>query len=330
MADEHQQRRIAEAAALSTQLSEQGLETSPALEAWLAADPEHRRIWERRTQTWSLLESQKNSPELLALRQRALGDLQRMGSRRWNHGAWKWRATAAAVAVLAVMVTWSWYVVTPHTYRTRAGELRVVTLPDSSRVHLDASTEVRVSYSDNARKLSLLKGQARFEVARDVMRPFSVLAGNRRVVALGTVFNVDLLEQELRVTLIEGKVMVLDQGARADPGRVPARDIELAPGQQLKVAPAGKEEVILADVQRAIAWESGKLVFDDEPLAQIVTRVSRYSQQPVTVADAHTGALRMSGVFEAGDVTTFVETVKDYLDVEIEQRDGGFLLKRSQ
>jgi transmembrane sensor len=263
------------------------------------------------------------------MRQRALGDLRRMGNRRWDRGAWNWRAAAAAVVALAVVDAWSWYATSPQVYRTRAGELRVVTLPDSSRVHLDASTELRLDYSENARKLSLLKGQARFEVARDVMRPFSVLAGNRRVVALGTVFNVDLLGKELRVTLIEGKVMVLDQATAAQPGQPPVRNIELAPGQQLKVA-AGMEEVVSANVQRAIAWESGKLVFDDEPLAEIVARVSRYSQHPVAVADARTGALRMSGVFEAGDVPTFVETVKGYLDVEIESRDGGFLLRRSQ
>jgi transmembrane sensor len=328
--EEDMQRRIAEASALSTHLEEREQDTSPALETWLASHPLNRRIWAQRQQTWNLLESQKHSPELLALRQRALGEARRAGRSRWRPAHWRARAVAALVLTVTAISVFIGYDANPYTYRTGLGEFRVITLPDRSRVQLDASTELHVDYSKHARELTLIKGQARFDVTSDVARPFSVLAVDRRVVALGTSFNVDLLGKELRVTLIEGKVAVLGPPTMSHREHSAPEPIELASGQQLKVATTGEEEIVATNVQKALAWQSGKLVFDDEPLSQVVARISRYSEEHVSVADPTTGALRMSGVFRAGDVETFVATVEGYLNVTAERVDGGFSLRRSQ
>jgi transmembrane sensor len=220
-----------------------------------------------------------------------------------------------------------WYRLSPDTYVTTAGERRALTLPDGSQVHLDAETKLRVDYSAKARELALLKGQARFEVAQDIVRPFSVLAGDRRVVAIGTAFNMDLLGKELRVTLIEGRVAVLEERAVA---KATKPVIELSPGEQLQVTPAMQPRVVKADLQRTTAWQGGKLVFDNEPLARVVQRVSRYTERKISVADARTGDLRMSGVFDAGDLDTFLTSVEEYLGVKSQETDGGFLLARGQ
>src|SRR5205823_4691644 len=113
-----------------------------------------------------------------------------------------WAAAAAAcLCALAIggVLAWKW--MTPDTLRTAAGERRVVTLSDGSQVQLDSLSELQVRYSGQTRALELIKGQARFDVAHETGRPFEVNAASRKVVALGTAFNIDLLGKTLLVTL---------------------------------------------------------------------------------------------------------------------------------
>src|SRR3546814_20684114 len=86
-------------------------------------------------------------------------------------------------------------------------------LDDDSRLSLDANTRVRVKYSRAGRQLWLEEGRARFEVAKDPLRPFSVAAAGKIVVATGTEFSVELLGRETRVILYEGHVAVLNGSA---------------------------------------------------------------------------------------------------------------------
>jgi transmembrane sensor len=237
----------------------------------------------------------------------------------------------------------------PDVYRTDAGERRLVTLIDGSQVQLDSLTELSVDYSEHARDLKLIRGQARFEVARDVERPFTVLAAGKKVVATGTAFNVDLLGKDLFVTLIEGHVVILPQAeatprlssAATSPSRsgsaLPSaadampdfeiKPIELEAGQQLAVLADGATTVAAANVQRATAWQSGQIVVENEPLASVTRRVNRYADRPVELADQTVGSLRISGVFHTGDVDGFVSTITSYLPVTAQRGEDAIYLR---
>jgi transmembrane sensor len=225
-------------------------------------------------------------------------------------------------------------------YRTKAGERRVVTLSDGSEVALDSGTEVKVRYGKHARELALVGGQARFNVAHDILRPFTVLANEHQVVATGTSFVVDQLGAELLVTLIEGHVVVLPRNSSAGdsethpqtPVSVPVSSngsgletsrIALDAGEQLILAPHAAPTVTRVNVVHAVAWESGTLVFDNEPLSSVVKRVGRYGRHPIVIADEQTSKLRISGVFHEGDVAAFVSTVVSYLPIRAEQQEDG-------
>lgn len=332
------ERRLVEAAAWRTHLTEHGIATSDDFEAWLA-DADNAAAWRQVQNGWSFVGEHATSPELLALRHAALEHARREGSGRWSRTA---RGTgilrfAAAASLAAILVAvWSFWAFTrPEVYRTVAGERRVVTLNDGSQVALDAQSEVRVAYSDSARALTLVRGQARFDVAKNPTRPFTVEAAGTKVVATGTAFNVDLLGSELRVTLIEGRVIVLapevSEGAHEDPtaGAIStsagaSRTIELAPGEQV-VASSERPPVKVAavDVDRATSWQQGRLVFENEPLSSVALRVSRYSQRPLHIADPDVAAMRISGVFKTGDMDGFVATITSYLPVRADAREDG-------
>jgi transmembrane sensor len=72
---------------------------------------------------------------------------------------------------------------------------------------------------------------------------------------------------------------------------------------------------VATDLQVARAWEAGRLLFRDEPLGDAVARVNRYTSHPVEI-DPSIASIRVSGVFNAGDVSSFVSAVTSYFPVQ--------------
>jgi transmembrane sensor len=209
-------------------------------------------------------------------------------------------------------------------YGTGAGERRVVTLADGSQIALDSRSEVKVRYSAHARELTLTKGQARFDVAHDVERPFSVTADDHKVIATGTSFNVDLFGPSLLVTLIEGHVVIssptVNLPTRID---VDAAHITLDAGEQVVFSPKAPPSVAHVNLGQATAWENGEVVFENDSLNTVVTRINRYAQNAVVIDDARTSDLRISGVFHTGDIDGFVSTIVAYLPVRADKATDG-------
>lgn len=310
-------------------------------EAWLQADERHARAFDRTGQVWDFFDQQAASPELIGARRALLGRVQRQTRGRWNGETAVYRPSRrlAAAAMIAVVVlgagaTWP-LTMRGDVYQTGRGERRVVTLRDGSVLSLDALTRVSVHYAKDARRLTLERGQARFDVAHDASRPFSVTARDRTVVATGTAFNIDILKPEVRVTLIEGRVLILPhQVSRIplvrEPPR-PAEPVALHAGEALIAAAGARSQVVAnADLDEATAWQKGKLMFDREPLGEAVERVNRYSDRKIVVGDTQAAAVRISGVFNIGDVNAFLEAVNGFLPVTVTDGPNGVTLRSAQ
>jgi len=210
-------------------------ETQQAFEAWLAADPAHREAWARVDGAWGRLGELKQDPEILAARAALQSELAAQARQR----RLSWAAGLAAVAVMGGGLlgygVWRQGQTTEPTsvaaaspqplavYSTPVGGLRTVALEDGSKVTLNTDTEVRLTGWGASRRLSLVRGEAYFEVAQDPQRPFVVSVAGRTVTALGTAFDVRIAPDRWSVSLIEGKVRV----AGADAA------VEMAPGEHL-------------------------------------------------------------------------------------------------
>lgn len=315
-----------EAAAWRVHLTETGQASVPAFEAWLAGDARHRAAWDEVQRSWRLLEERQASPELLELRSEVLGRVHTAARQRLRPSRTRLLqrlAFGVGCAVVLAVGSLLWVLNRPEVYHTGMAERLSVVLADGSRVELDSSTDLRVRYSSDARELSLVRGQARFLVAHDTQRPFSVTAASRRIVATGTDFDVDLLGGSLYVTLLEGRVLVLpheSSAARAGVGKLEA-------GEQLSVSASGETRIGPANTERATAWQSHQIVFDDEPLMSAIERINRYSKDRLELADGVVAALRISGVFRTGNLAGFVETLTQYLPVDAERHRDVILLR---
>ena len=305
------------------------------LESWLAEDPLHREALDDCVGVWRAMGEDSTSPVLLALRRDALADFERANRARWSKvGAFRpARLLAMAVSILLLIGGAAlWWTLTPTTYRTGVGERRVVALGDGSKLSLDAATEVRVRYSDHARRLWLTTGRAKFDVAHDRSRPFTVAAANKLVRATGTAFSVELIGGDVRVALYQGRVLVT--GKQQAPGAqivAPAAAgferptaTVLKPGQELIASVRIAEARIAAvDPARSLAWEGGQLVFESEPLSVAVERMNRYSPEKLSVGDAAAASIPIDGVFEAGDTMAFVEGVTGVFPVRAHPTEDG-------
>lgn len=328
-----EQNRLQQAIAWHLRLAESRNETSEAWEAWLAADVRNAAAWHKVQTPWEILGDHATTPEVIHLRRAALAHangFSRPAPRRRRVTALGLGAAAALILTLGLGLLWRG----EHhfdVYRTQAGERRSVTLSDGSEITLDSNSEVRVRFSRHSRELLLVRGQALFNVAHDVLRPFSVATDQQDIVATGTAFNVDLLGSQLCVTLLEGHVIVVPHDGRNDNGPpdaagtaspAPAR-MEMDAGEQLIITPRALPSLTRVNVDHAVAWKNGRLVFQDEPLASVVRRVARYSEHPIVITDESTANLRISGVFREGDVEGFVGTVANYLPVRADRQSDG-------
>src|SRR5436190_5985070 len=94
-------------------------------------------------------------------------------------------AAALVAAVALVAVDWN-----DSEIATRIGEQRTITLKDGSRMALNTDTRIVVEPWNETRGVRLERGEAYFEVAKDPKKPFVVVAGKKRIVAIGTAFAV--------------------------------------------------------------------------------------------------------------------------------------------
>ncbi|MGV7119786.1 MULTISPECIES: FecR family protein [unclassified Sphingopyxis] len=282
-------------------------------EAWLAL-PGHADLLQDAARVWRESGAIGDWPEIIALRSKALSQFRQQSQKRWlsgTPGPLRRGAAWAAMLLLAVATAGMWYVTRPDAIETGVGERRVALLDDGSHVSLDATTSMTVRMKDEARQIELVEGRAKFDVAKDPLRPFTVAAGDKLIVAVGTSFSVELVDGEVRVILYEGQVEVRD---RADTTRsaVPARRrLMMTAGSELvdTVGSAAPPQVSRPDLSQTLSWELGLISFDDEPLAGAVERMNRYSARRIRLADPTLGAIRVDGMFRAGDVDAFVEGV---------------------
>jgi transmembrane sensor len=320
--------RLAQAAAWRVRMAENDSEGCPELSAWLAEDPRNTAAWQQVQEDWSLFAEQANAPEILELRSAALAHAHEAGQDRWVRSrrfAIAHRLGIAAVILLLVAGGMFFWARQPDVYTTRAGERRVVTLADGSQIALDSRSEVRVRYSAHTRELTLAKGQARFDVAHDIERPFSVSADGHKVIATGTSFNIDLFGPRLLVTLIEGRVVVSSTPSLSTLTRVdiPEARITLDAGEQVVFSPKTPPSVARVNLGQATAWENGEVVSENDSLDTVVARINRYAQHAIIIGDSETGELRISGVFHTGDIDGFISTIVAYLPVRAEQETDG-------
>lgn len=245
-----------------------------------------------------------------------------------------------AVSVGAGLTAWNHWQAQPvyaQSFSTPRGQQAEVTLPDGSRLRLDAATRLQVTYYRQHRDVQLSDGQAVFSVQADVSRPFRVLAGPMRVTVVGTRFMVRHLpdmpgDAGVHVAVEEGRVRVERAAGQADAGPGPgSMGPSNAPGTDAVVLGAGQQVTsdglgvltsvtTLPDASFAL-WRDHRVRFDNTRLDQALAELARYRDPQLVVRDPAAAALRVTGVFDPRDPATFRRVLP--LSLPVKLREGG-------
>lgn len=197
-------------------------------------------------------------------------------------------------------------------HRTGPGEIRTVTLTDGSQVQLDTESAIVVDFTPHERRVRLLSGDAYFTVAPvagSERRPFVVAASDGTAQALGTQFMVAKEADGGLVTVAEHKVRVSAAIAGGATG-----EVTLSPGQAVRYDDLhGLESVETVDLAQASSWREGRLVFNNQPLSEVITVLNRYRRGRIVIANRRLATLKVSGVFMTSDLSGALVAIRQEL-----------------
>ncbi|MGJ1534263.1 FecR family protein [Sphingobacterium multivorum] len=187
---------------------------------------------------------------------------------------------------------------TLQTINTPKGGTYQITLSDGTKVWLNAATSLTYStnMAESKSRHVKLNGEAYFEVAKDIKKPFVVESKNQTVEVLGTHFNVNSYSEESisRTTLLEGSVKV--------------NNTLLEPNQQV-VLHGNKTQILNVDAERMIAWKNGKFIFKSESLENIMLKLSRWYDVEVIYKGDFTDKVFTGSISRYDDISEILDKI---------------------
>ncbi len=236
-----------------------------AFELWRNADPLNSAAYLSAQKGLALVDEQLGSPELSELSEQIL--IETRGNQTEVFGI-------AVVLFLLLVGGIFLSTIAPNlqkqddvlanTYSTGVGERSTITLSDRSIISLNTDSRLIVDFTEDApiRKVELLKGHAHFDVISDP-RPFEVFAGDRRILALGTSFDIKLdTNTGVMITLVEGNLAIAKANMRfgiLEKLSDKKNELtELKAGEQLIIKPNSKPIILAADLNPVSSWKSIK------------------------------------------------------------------------
>lgn len=278
-------------------------QTEQGFEIWLSRSPMHKRAWEQALKTWALLGDvppvyehiwkADSSASVVALRSR----------RRWK----PWAAGAAlalAANVLVLLAGPSLLIRWQADHVTRTAESRILKLEDGTVIEMGGDSAIATEITASVRRVTLLSGEAFFDVAHDAARPFTVNAGGVEVAVLGTAFDVQLADDTTTVELARGTVAISYSG----PDR--KEDFELSPGQIAAVdhrtGAVMRNAIAPEDIA---AWRTGRMFVDDVTVAAAAERLQRYHAAWISIPDPALASHRVTGLYDLTNPDSALEAM---------------------
>ncbi len=324
--------------AVETAHGEMTPESRADLEAWLNTDRRHRGAYMRACAWLRVMEDavvdahsappfpNAFPPHPVSVNDNGHGRIvPTPGALRGALFRWGGRAAAGSAALamsLAILVAVGIPVPGLFNETELAAGGKVVTLKDGSVATLSRDAQIQVALSDNIRKITLLSGEATFDVAKDKARPFVVRSGDVYAQATGTLYSVRRLGLTGgRVQVKEGSVLVWPRDERDQAVLLHAGGtVSLDPGP---VATNPKPSQTAA--RRLPPPELAQISLDNVPVRSAVVRFNRVNTTQIRLADPAIGDVEIIGLYRANDPEHFAEAVAAISGGHIE-RSGNFIV----
>ncbi|KZS42260.1 hypothetical protein AWE51_02125 [Aquimarina aggregata] len=210
-----------------------------------------------------------------------------------------------------------------RTVSTEHGGFKTVILPDGSTIVLNANSSISYpkEFTDSLRKVTLI-GEAFFDIKRNINKPFIVEAENLKIKVLGTSFNVKSYpkDEKIETTLVTGKVEVHKQNIEQNP-------IVLEPSERA-VFDKKKSNIKVdkVDSNRIVAWQDGKLIFDNTPLKQVVLDLNRKYDVEFVIQSDSLLQYKYTGEFDNLELEEVLELLKISSPINYKYEENKIML----
>jgi hypothetical protein len=200
----------------------------------------------------------------------------------------------------------------------RGGEYRV-TLPDGSKVWLNASSSIKFPgvFKGNIREVEL-NGEAYFEIAKNSAMPFRVKANGAQIEVIGTHFNVKAYgnEKRMKTTLVEGSI------------KITAGNFShlLKPGQQAILTKGELKVLDNVDIEEQVAWKNGLFIFKDATIEEVMSQVASWYDLNVSFEGKIPEKLLTGKVSRSVNSTEFMNLL-NYAGVKFEITGKNIIIK---
>ncbi|MBR9871440.1 MAG: hypothetical protein GYB26_09900 [Gammaproteobacteria bacterium] len=340
------------------------------LKAWLAQSDKHRDYFLKTMATWDAMGVLEQLADILPLVDVNEKQKKRHAPEKANdsNAKWSWlqhirfsnlpriQVLGLSGALTATFTAVVWFLLAAFlqqpVFITGVGEQANYVLSDGSAISLNTNSELHVDYSDARRVVTLVRGEATFNVQKDKTRPFLVQVGQGVVWAVGTSFNIHYNNGYVDVMVSEGVVKVFSGIAAND--KEPLLEVDnlqssdartgdstfdpaIMDNAQAVVLNAGEAakytDVIISSealdeksMKRKLAWQVGTLIFEGENLRQAIQEISRYTDRPLIIVDASVGDIRVGGRFQTKDIDALVNSLAQGLDIKVVHGENNSIL----
>lgn len=237
------------------------------------------------------------------------------------------KIAVAAVFLLLFSVTTYLYIdkvtlqtVTAQMYTISAekGERASVTLPDGTKVYLNAKSSLSYPASFLLKeRIVYLRGEAYFEVTHHADAPFIVKTTDLQIKVLGTTFNLYAYPDEswFEASLVEGRIEVT-------PYKIPGREIHLLPNQKARYnRKTGEINVTGTDLRVETAWKRGDLMFRNQPFEEIIRQLETFYGVSITARGKYPEEL-FTGSYHENDIIQVLKNLQQHYTFEY-QKSGN-------
>jgi transmembrane sensor len=285
-----------------------------ALEQWLEETPLNRAAYLRQFTGWRAAD-RIGSLGNVSIAERFVRH--RAGDRRW----WRWSVAASLVLMVCggsvFLPSDTPSHSTGQSFETAVGMRRKVELADRSRVELNTATRVRAAVSASQREIWLDRGEAFFDVSHRAGTPFVVHAGTRTITVLGTKFSVRRDDDNIVVSVLEGRVRVDDTRDLRE-----LRSTTISSGDMAFVRDTATLVSVHANtrLENALVWRNGMVNFDNARLADAVKEFNRYHHRQIVIEGNSIADMRIDGAFQSANVNAFLHLLRDAYGLKLTER----------
>ena len=303
-------------------------EEEKSLVKWLRADPENSKILLEMASLWDKMDRLSFLSEIFQVQPN-------------RRKVWIKYAIASCFCLVFLGAVFQ-YSSTPYSdnggakiYQTAIGEQRKIFLEDGSTLFLNTDTDITVDFSSEQRLLNLSRGEIHIEVAHDSSRPLRVVARDKLVQAVGTAFDVRIVDSNnVSLWVTEGRVLVMEGKNLAVTGptdmvQLPDKRISVSKGEKLLLSDTAQpvEKMSEGDIATKESWRQGNIVFRGETLDEAISEFNRYSDKTFVIQDESLKEIRIAGVFKIGVATKdLLSTLKNNFSIEYEYTNDNKIL----